>query len=1012
MSTKVRSLGWVDSERDRGKRTALTTTTGTTILVIMDPNASTAAVGWGVRDDLTRIYIYESSADKSTWTLRQTLGPPVGTTFSDNIDTGVTADLFTDNSIALAFRCANGSIYHQKVTTGTWVIGTAEVVATNAGGETWQSIDMSISDGNAVLISALYTTVTSGNFCGARNFLRRTTPATWAQISSNLVSANTAVRSLTWDISCTWIPGGTTTAREFAYSYCATTSVADLGVTLVRASVDETAGATTLSLVGLATYTQNDVSFSLSTLLKTRSIMLFPSGTGEFTFSAQTFYTQPKFNVSRWRKVGATWTNVTPLVSSTSTSSTTSSFGSMTQSYGTDVLTFVVTARTGTASTWGLQATPVRFNRANDTVDFGPWFHFDNGNYVSPYFPQGGTGRNYNFRNHDIVFGRRLSSTQYDWYHAFIQPMRAPLEIVPRAGSTITTSLPAVSAQADLDRNYSQGRIKLRWDFAKDSNFTTSLRSFTQSDLKFSKVDFTGTTAAPGYQVPENNPGKGQTSQILFQDVLPGALTLDQGVWWVRAAHVSEYGLTSTFTTAQQFAVSHPPSAGNMSPVGSKVFAFGTGSREFLWKFTDSSPDDFQTAYQIIIERTSDSSVAVDTGKIFSSTSGDVEVLSPTLKDIELRWKVRLWDRDDVVGAYSSYGTFTMVDPPTVAITAPTANQVLTSAIPTITFTPTVAGTRLISKYRVLVTLGLTVVHDSGFQNAGNVASGTSLTYAPGKSVFDNLSGYTITVRATDTTGLEGQAVVAVTTSWTVPAGAVGTAVNILPYNTEDQGYITVTWNDVNRDVDFIAWVVQRKDDIIDAATLAVLEAGTWQTLDYIYTPATTYSYQDFYAPSGYRVQYKVLQMVDRFGDQVTSTNTATVDVYPISDGYWLIEPSQLNVTADAFRLSIVTSDTYTDEYEEDVYVVIGGGRHKEIGDHLGLSGTLNAQLRNNGGNSARQKKRRLELMKLGTQDLFLRTPFGDIYRVSVGNLGISRIAGTGRDEFVDVTIPYLEVGE
>jgi hypothetical protein len=41
-----------------------------------------------------------------------------------------------------------------------------------------------------------------------------------------------------------------------------------------------------------------------------------------------------------------------------------------------------------------------------------------------------------------------------------------------------------------------------------------------------------------------------------------------------------------------------------------------------------------------------------------------------------------------------------------------------------------------------------------------------------------------------------------------------------------------------------------------------------------------------------------------------------------------------------------------------------------------------------------------------------MRNPFGDVYRIRVGNLSISRLAGVGVDEFVDVTIPYSEVAE
>jgi hypothetical protein len=155
------------------------------------------------------------------------------------------------------------------------------------------------------------------------------------------------------------------------------------------------------------------------------------------------------------------------------------------------------------------------------------------------------------------------------------------------------------------------------------------------------------------------------------------------------------------------------------------------------------------------------------------------------------------------------------------------------------------------------------------------------------------------------------------------------------------------------------------------------------------------------------------LQMVDHFGDQITSAFSAGVTVTPKSEGYWFIVPNNDTSIPDAFKLSNVTRDSYNDEYEETFMTIIDGGRKQEIGQHLGPSGTLTAQLRDSAGQSARQKKRRLEVMKeQGVTNLYMRTPFGDLYRVGVSNLGVERIAGVGTSEFVDVTIPYMEVGE
>lgn len=61
---------------------------------------------------------------------------------------------------------------------------------------------------------------------------------------------------------------------------------------------------------------------------------------------------------------------------------------------------------------------------------------------------------------------------------------------------------------------------------------------------------------------------------------------------------------------------------------------------------------------------------------------------------------------------------------------------------------------------------------------------------------------------------------------------------------------------------------------------------------------------------------------------------------------------------------------------------------------------------------TARQQRKNIEAMKARQGEVLLRTPFGDVYRVQVGSIGVSRIAGVGSNEFVDVTIPYLELSD
>lgn len=60
---------------------------------------------------------------------------------------------------------------------------------------------------------------------------------------------------------------------------------------------------------------------------------------------------------------------------------------------------------------------------------------------------------------------------------------------------------------------------------------------------------------------------------------------------------------------------------------------------------------------------------------------------------------------------------------------------------------------------------------------------------------------------------------------------------------------------------------------------------------------------------------------------------------------------------------------------------------------------------------TARQMKQDVEAFKYERDYGFLRTPFGDLYSVALGNVSLKRIAGVAANEFSDVEIPYTEVG-
>ena len=141
------------------------------------------------------------------------------------------------------------------------------------------------------------------------------------------------------------------------------------------------------------------------------------------------------------------------------------------------------------------------------------------------------------------------------------------------------------------------------------------------------------------------------------------------------------------------------------------------------------------------------------------------------------------------------------------------------------------------------------------------------------------------------------------------------------------------------------------------------------------------------------------------------SENTTPVSVSTSADGYWLIDPNGNGPASPVgYKLPLVSGDNYTNEQEEEEYIVIGRGRMVNKGDHLGIKGTLEAKIRDTPARTAREMKQILEDLQKLNRALKLRTPFGDTYNVNVSSMSVSRIAGVGTAEFVDVQIPYSEV--
>lgn len=105
-----------------------------------------------------------------------------------------------------------------------------------------------------------------------------------------------------------------------------------------------------------------------------------------------------------------------------------------------------------------------------------------------------------------------------------------------------------------------------------------------------------------------------------------------------------------------------------------------------------------------------------------------------------------------------------------------------------------------------------------------------------------------------------------------------------------------------------------------------------------------------------------------------------------------------------------VTEDSFVKDREREVIVVIGRGKKVNYGTDLGVAGTLVVKIRDRDGVSSTTQRDALEAFLATYPDIIVETPWADEYHVDIGPITVTRIAGTGDMEAVDISFPYEEL--
>lgn len=445
------------------------------------------------------------------------------------------------------------------------------------------------------------------------------------------------------------------------------------------------------------------------------------------------------------------------------------------------------------------------------------------------------------------------------------------------------------------------------------------------------------------------------------------------------------------WTSFSTFTVSLKPVVAVVGPSG--VRSWAAGPQTIDWDFQHPDGGQSQSAYRVIIKRQADNSTYIDTGKTVSTTtSHTVNPWETLLSTTDYYYTVQVWDTLDVASDVSAptYVTFTLN--PNVIVNNPSIDEVLTATF-NIEWQIDVGTTPLSqtnqNQYRVLIFRDGPLVYDTGW-----VISEAGSWTPPDFSMFVPGSQMEVEVQLKDDDLLEGTSgKIPFTVDWPKPNAPGSVSVNVTQVDVT--GPVIVSWDGAARDGSFAEWRVYRR----------LVGMTTWTLIGTSVSAVNPSTFSDYAFSSGFNQEWAVVQVATRFGAQVESVYNA-VAAEPESNHYWIFDYDD----PDLYKIMLdnVTADNYADEFEEFESRVIGRGRRIEIGDHDGARGTLTEQDRTP--TEASSIKAALTEIRLQRNAVILRTPFGDTFKASLGNIDYARVPGVGRREMLDITIPYVEV--
>lgn len=567
--------------------------------------------------------------------------------------------------------------------------------------------------------------------------------------------------------------------------------------------------------------------------------------------------------------------------------------------------------------------------------------------------------------------GQDLLGTETGWsttstFTVAHAALPVPVNTGPAPGAIVVNPLSVRSARVDTAASDSR-RVGVEFQYAASNTFGTILVSKTVSAAD--GVATTGTVAYdPGTDLAQKWP---------------------QGAIYVRTRTVDKWNQTSAWSATDSFTVQHQPVAQNVSPTNNAVI--DQTVTPVRWTFGDPWNLDAPTAYRIraYLE---DNTEVYDSGKITSTALQHILAIPTAHLYQRIRYTVALWDTDDVTSSQLASYYFTFSNSPQITMSFPSADEAIATGQPTFQWNPGInrpGATQRSYELKVYNRNTGNLIYTSGVVNSASARSHT-----PPQTILSNGGSYQLTLRIVDSDGLNSTLIRNFTASYQAPPQVV---LEVDPSPALKQGYVQLNWGMTVPDDYFIEWHVYRRE-----------EGDTDWDLVTVIDDSSTTEYHDWSVPKVGRFQYSVTQVADRFGFVLESAPHETAESYYVrSEDFWLIDPED---EANNIRLYSVSGNPYKSEYERTSYVVKNRGKKVNIGTRIGISGTMTCKIRPNSGYSPTELINQIEALQARRHAVCLRDPFGRQFKMMIGDIDVDPLAGTGPDEFADLSIPYEEV--